>query len=79
MSEAVYKTSDLNPLGRFVINVFQTLQLIEVKHNTGEDKKFTTFSNFTLINFVIKILGPLHEKTLVCIILGMQVSLSLSC
>ncbi|XP_020893077.1 UDP-N-acetylglucosamine--dolichyl-phosphate N-acetylglucosaminephosphotransferase [Exaiptasia diaphana] len=73
MSHAVFKTSDLNPLGRFIINVFHTLRLIEVQYDIGEDSQFTRINNFTIINFVIKVLGPLHERTLVCIILGIQI------
>lgn len=73
MSQAIFKTTDLNPVGRFIINVFHTLCLINVEHGIGEDNQFTSINNFTIINFVIKILGPLHERTLVCVILGIQV------
>ncbi|EDO32000.1 predicted protein [Nematostella vectensis] len=69
---APFKTQDLNPIGRLVITVFGLLRLIHVEHGIGEDKKYTRVSNFTIINLLIKLLGPTHEKMLVYIILGIQ-------
>lgn len=73
MSYAVFKTSDLRPLGKFILSVFSLLRLVQVETGVGEDKKSTRVNNFTLINFVIKILGPLHERTLTTIMLLIQV------
>lgn len=74
MSYAVFKTSDLRPLGKFILSVFSLLRLVQVETGVGEDKKSTRVNNFTLINFVIKMLGPLHERTLTTIMLLIQVS-----
>ena len=76
MSYAVFKMSDLRPLGKLILSVFSLLRLVQVETSVGEDKKSTRVNNFTLINFVIKMLGPLHERTLTVIMLLVQVSLN---
>ena len=70
----MFKTSDLRPLGKLILSIFSLLRLVQVENDMGEDKKSTRVNNFTLINFVIKMLGPLHERTLTTIMLGIQVS-----
>ena len=77
MSYAVFKMSDLRPLGKLMLSVFSLLRLVQVETGVGEDKKSTRVNNFTLINFVIKVLGPLHERTLTVIMLLIQVSLKI--
>lgn len=73
MSWSRFKTSDLNPIGKLILSVFGLFRLADVQHGVGEDKKYTEVNNLTLINFVIKLLGPLHEQTLTLIILFIQV------
>ena len=75
MSYSVFKISDLHPLGKLILSVFSLLRLVTVEEGVGEDKKSTRVNNLTLINFVIKVLGPLHERTLTIIIMGIQVKL----
>ena len=75
MSYSVFKMSDLHPLGKLILSVFSLLRLVTVEEGVGEDKKSTRVNNLTLINFVIKVLGPLHERTLTIIIMGIQVKL----
>ena len=75
MSYAIFKMSDLHPLGKLILSVFSLLRLVQVETGVGEDKKFSRVNNFTLINFVIKLLGPVHERTLTTIMLLIQVSL----
>ena len=75
MSYAIFKMSDLHPLGKLILSVFSLLRLVQVETGVGEDKKFARVNNFTLINFVIKLLGPVHERTLTTIMLLIQVSL----
>ena len=78
MSYTTFKTSDLHPLGKLFLSVFSLLKLVHVEVGVGEDKESTRVNNLTLLNFVLKILGPLHERTLTLIILGIQVSLNLN-
>lgn len=73
MSYAIFKMSDLHPLGKLILSVFSLLRLVQVETGVGEDKKSTRVNNFTLINFVIKLLGPVHERTLTTIMLLIQV------
>ena len=75
MSYTTFKTSDLHPLGKLFLSVFSLLKLVHVEAGVGEDKESTRVNNLTLLNFLLKILGPLHERTLTLIILGIQVSL----
>ena len=78
MSYTTFKTSDLRPLGKLFLSIFSLLKLVHVEAGVGEDKESTRVNNLTLLNFVLKILGPLHERTLTLIILGIQVSLNLN-
>ncbi|CAH3184075.1 unnamed protein product [Porites evermanni] len=73
MSHSVFKKSDIRPLGKLILSVFSLLRLVQVEDGVGEDKKSMRVNNFTLINFVIKMLGPLHERTLTTIMLGIQI------
>ncbi|CAH3175038.1 unnamed protein product [Porites lobata] len=73
MSHSVFKKSDIRPLGKLILSVFSLLRLVQVEDGVGEDKKSVRVNNFTLINFVIKMLGPLHERTLTTIMLGIQI------
>lgn len=73
MSYSVFKMSDLHPLGKLLLSVFSLLRLVTVEEGVGEDKKSTRVNNLTLINFVIKVMGPLHERTLTIIIMGIQI------
>jgi len=73
MSYTTFKTSDLRPLGKLFLSLFSHLKLVHVEMGVGEDKESTRVNNLTLLNFVLKILGPLHERTLTLIILGIQV------
>ena len=78
MSYTTFKTSDLRPLGKLFLSIFSLLKLVHMEAGVGEDKESTRVNNLTLLNFVLKTLGPLHERTLTLIILGIQVSLNLN-
>ena len=51
----------------------ETFRLVDVKRNVGEDEMFVEVNNLTLINFVLRLAGPTHEKTLTKYILVIQV------
>nr|KAG5706755.1 hypothetical protein BaRGS_007258 [Batillaria attramentaria] len=72
MSYTKFKTDDLKPLGKLCLFVFRLFRLVDVKESTGEDGNYTEVNNFTLNNFLLKMFGPLHERTLVIIILSIQ-------
>lgn len=71
----MFKTNHLKPLGKLCILIFKTFSLIDVKDGQGENGEYTEINNLTLINLVLKVLGPLHERTVVIILLSIQVSL----
>ena len=74
MSYTKYKPNTLNPIGKLCIFVYKTLQIVHTQEKKGEDGLYTECSNMTLINLLLQFLGPLHEKKLVIILLGFQVS-----
>lgn len=75
MSKTTFKYGNLNILGKLSVTVFRMLYLLEVKEGVGEDNQYMECNNMTLINLVLKFCGPLHEKTLVTLLLTFQVNL----
>lgn len=73
MSKTTFKYGNLNILGKLSVTVFRMLFLLEVKEGVGEDNQYLECNNMTLINLVLKFCGPLHEKTLVTLLLSLQV------
>ena len=73
MSMTEFKKSDMKFLGRCALNLFAILKLVtkeEIKRD-GEDR--IRCNNLTLINFVLHLCGPLHERTLTIVILCFQI------
>ena len=52
----------------------ELLRLLEVRRGQEEDDEFIECNNMTLINLVLKILGPVHERSLTTIMLLLQVN-----
>ena len=73
MSRAVFKKSDLNVFGRIVIRVGSFFKVLHVHESTGKDKELMEINNMTLINLVIKLTGPIHERNLTAILMVVQV------
>ena len=73
MSFTKYKPEKLNPIGKLCIFVFKTLRVIQLQEKKGEDGLYTECNNMTLINLLLKFFGPMHERTLVIILMGIQV------
>ncbi|XP_072886187.1 UDP-N-acetylglucosamine--dolichyl-phosphate N-acetylglucosaminephosphotransferase [Hemitrygon akajei] len=74
MSYSKFKTKDLPKLGFTILKVANKLGLVEMNHEVGENNEYTECNNLTLINFVLKLIGPTHERTLTIILLFIQVS-----
>lgn len=49
------------------------LWLLDVRRGQEGDDEFIECNNMTLINLVLKILGPTHERTLTAVMLFIQV------
>ncbi|KAJ8919297.1 hypothetical protein NQ315_003881 [Exocentrus adspersus] len=61
--------AELNFIGKFIINVFKLLRLIQWHEKDG----YVITNNLTLINLVLLYLGPLHEAKLTTILIAIQV------
>lgn len=73
MSYSKFKAKDLSELGAFILKVTETLRIVKVRRKLDEDEEYIECNNMTLINFVLKIIGPTHERTLTIILLLTQV------
>lgn len=56
-----------------VLQVAETLWLLDVRRGQEGDDEFIECNNMTLINLVLKIFGPTHERNLTAIMLLIQV------
>ncbi len=55
------------------LKVLSMLGLVAMETGLGKTKDKNRVNNFTLINFVIKVVGPCHEQTLTLYMMGLQV------
>ena len=79
MSFAVFKNKDIKPLGKLILKVLKLVHVVEVRETKGEDGQYTTeMNNLTLINLLLRLLGPMHERSLVMVLLFIQVRCSYS-
>ncbi|KAL5020418.1 hypothetical protein ScPMuIL_003310 [Solemya velum] len=77
MSYTIFKLSGLNLLGRLSVKVLRTVGCLDVRELPEKEGDFVECNNFTLINLILKFTGPLHEKTLVLVLLSVQVMCSI--
>ncbi|NXN23398.1 GPT acetylglucosaminephosphotransferase, partial [Nycticryphes semicollaris] len=73
MSYSKFKTKGLSALGTSVLKAVKILRVVDVRSGTDEDGEYTECNNMTLINFVIKLIGPTHERNLTLLLLLIQV------
>lgn len=73
MSYSKFKRKDLSKLGNLILKVAELLKLLEVRRGQEGDDDFIECNNMTLINLVLKLLGPTHERNLTIIMLIIQV------
>ncbi|KZC14005.1 UDP-N-acetylglucosamine--dolichyl-phosphate N-acetylglucosaminephosphotransferase [Dufourea novaeangliae] len=74
ISCTLFNKNDINTIGKLIMWTFKKLRLIKWQEDT---KGVVTCNNFTLINFVLIITGPIKESTLTLILLLIQVFCSL--
>jgi UDP-N-acetylglucosamine--dolichyl-phosphate N-acetylglucosaminephosphotransferase len=72
MSLVKVKASDLSMIGTFVRKIFKFIGIAHV-NEYKENDTMIEFNNLTIINMVLHFLGPMHEKTLTCTLLGFQI------
>ncbi|XP_010022908.1 PREDICTED: UDP-N-acetylglucosamine--dolichyl-phosphate N-acetylglucosaminephosphotransferase [Nestor notabilis] len=73
MSYSKFKTKSLSALGTNILKAVKILHIVDVRSGTDEDGEYTECNNMTLINFVIKLIGPTHEQNLTLLLLLIQV------
>ncbi|XP_056365796.1 UDP-N-acetylglucosamine--dolichyl-phosphate N-acetylglucosaminephosphotransferase isoform X1 [Oenanthe melanoleuca] len=73
MSYSKFKSKSLSAMGTNILKVVKILHIVDVKSGTDEDGEYTECNNMTLINFVIKLIGPTHERNLTLLLLLIQV------
>ena len=74
MSIAHFPKSELKPLGSMALSILETFGLVHMTIISEEGQEdVVECNNLTLINFILKLLGPMHEQTLTVFLLGLQV------
>ncbi|XP_059575981.1 UDP-N-acetylglucosamine--dolichyl-phosphate N-acetylglucosaminephosphotransferase isoform X2 [Alligator mississippiensis] len=73
MSYFKFKTKSLSTLGACILKVSESLRIVDVRRGVDEDGEYTECNNMTIINFVIKLIGPTPEQTLTILLLLIQV------
>ncbi|XP_040390413.1 UDP-N-acetylglucosamine--dolichyl-phosphate N-acetylglucosaminephosphotransferase isoform X2 [Cygnus olor] len=73
MSYSKFKTKSLSALGTYILKAVKILHIVDVRSGMDEDGEYTECNNMTLINFVIKLIGPTHERNLTLLLLLIQV------
>ncbi|XP_058050918.1 UDP-N-acetylglucosamine--dolichyl-phosphate N-acetylglucosaminephosphotransferase isoform X1 [Ahaetulla prasina] len=72
MSYSRFKSKNLSPWGAYTLKVAEKLCLVNVRQGTDKDGEFTECNNMTLINFVLKLIGPTPEQNLTVLLLLIQ-------
>ena len=67
------KIKDMNVLSKLIVNIISTFRLGHVTITRVEDTDYVVMNNLTLINFVIYVFGPMHEKRVVQVLMVIQV------
>lgn len=70
ISTTEFHINELNPLGKLMVTILKSLKLITWQEMP--DGRVIT-NNFTLINFVLVVFGPVHEKVVTQFLMGLQV------
>jgi len=74
MSMAVFKEEELKVLGDICLRIFSLFGLTRVKRFSGDDEvQMVECNNLTLINLILKMFGPMHERTLTLVLLTIQI------
>ena len=74
MSHAQFPSDHLGPGGGLFLSLVGTLGLAKVERGVGEKGNEIRVNNLTIINFVLKLIGPTHERTLTVYMMAIQVS-----
>ncbi|XP_028931973.1 UDP-N-acetylglucosamine--dolichyl-phosphate N-acetylglucosaminephosphotransferase [Ornithorhynchus anatinus] len=74
MSYSKFKTDGLSPWGASLLKLAEALRLVAVRRGEDGDGAYTECNNMTLLNLLLKLVGPTHERTLTVLLLLLQVA-----
>lgn len=74
-SYAEFLPSEVSPVGHILLKLLAMFGLVSLDMNVGTKGEMRV-SNLTIINFVLRVIGPTHERTLVIYMLAIQVGKS---
>ena len=74
MSMSVFKESDLRWPGGLFLSVASSLGLVHLRQFERDGERWAECNNLTIINLCLKVLGPMHERSLTILLLSLQVS-----
>ena len=74
MSMSVFKESDLRWPGGLFLGVASSLGLAHLRRFERDGESWAECNNLTVINLALKMLGPMHERSLTVLLLILQVS-----
>ena len=77
MSYTEFNPSKVSGFTITLLKLASSLHLVSMETGVGGDKDMVRVNNLTLINFVIKCVGPCHEQTLTLYMMGIQVGAEL--
>uniref|UniRef100_A0A0N5CBZ0 UDP-N-acetylglucosamine--dolichyl-phosphate N-acetylglucosaminephosphotransferase n=1 Tax=Strongyloides papillosus TaxID=174720 RepID=A0A0N5CBZ0_STREA len=76
MSKFEFSEKQTKFLGKIVLKIFSTFGLIDLTTTTKEDETFYQVNNFTILNLLLKIFGPMHESDLARVFIIVQITCS---
>jgi UDP-N-acetylglucosamine--dolichyl-phosphate N-acetylglucosaminephosphotransferase len=76
MSMSEFKSSDLRFLGRLALSVLSLFRLVHLRRFVKDGEEWIECNNLTIINFALKLFGPMHERNLTVLLLCLQAACS---
>ena len=73
MSYATFPVEELGPVGGAFLKTVHWFGLADVQWVMIDKKHQISVNNLTIINFVLKFIGPTHERTLTIYMILIQV------
>jgi len=77
MSMSVFKESDLRWPGGFLLCAASSLRLVHLRRFERDGERWMECNNLTIINLCLKMIGPMHERSLTIALLSLQVACSI--
>lgn len=77
-SVATFKPGDISAVGHLIVNILRSLKMISYrKYEDDQGQVQIEVSNFTVLNLIMRVTGPINERDLAVYALGVQVTFSL--